>query len=180
LPKTQSEFRNWAKEKLLEMSEEKKAKESEKLLQMLLSSSVLKKGCIAAFYPTELEPQIIPFLSKLATEGRLMLPRVLNNQKMEFVLVQNLAQDLQIGAFGIMEPNLDLPAFQEAPAAFLIPGIVFGKDGGRIGRGAGYYDRYLSLFKGIPRLGVAYSVQIKSTLPQNAMDMRMDEVFWVK
>ncbi|GBU25476.1 ribonuclease D [Fibrobacteria bacterium R8-3-H12] len=180
LPKTPTEFRNWAKERLSAMSEESKAEESEKLLAELADHPVLESGYIAAFYPAMLEPQIVPFLKKLASEGRLLLPRVQDEQKMEFVSVQDLESELHKGAFGIMEPKPDLPAYENLPTAFLVPGIVFGKDGSRIGRGAGYYDRYLSSVKGIPRLGVAYSAQIRNSLPQNAMDMRMDEVLWVR
>jgi ribonuclease D len=179
LPKTPNELRVWAKGKLLAMNVETKAKESEKLFLELSKRSVLSSGYIAAFYPTELEPQIIPFLKKLAEEGRLLLPRVLDKQKMEFVLVQNFESDLQAGTFGIMEPKMDLPAFKNSPVAFLVPGIVFGKDCSRIGHGAGYYDHFLAAFKGIPRLGVAYSAQIRNSLPQNATDMKMDEVLWI-
>jgi ribonuclease D len=180
LPKTPDEFRAWAKERLLWMSAETKAKESEKLFFELSKRSALENGYIAAFYPTKFEPQIIPFLKKLAEENRLLLPRVLDKQKMEFVLVQNLDSDLHEGAFKIMEPKADLPAFENPPTAFLVPGVVFGKDCSRIGHGAGYYDRFLATLKGIPRLGVAYSVQIRNSLPQNATDMKMDEVLWVK
>jgi len=180
LPKTPDEFRVWAKEKLLAMSAETKAKESERLVFELSKRSALGKGYIAAFYPTEFEPQIVPFLKKLAEEGRLLLPRVLDKQKMEFVLVQNLDSDLREGAFKIMEPKAELPSYENPPAAFLVPGVVFGKDCSRIGHGVGYYDRFLAAFKGIPRLGVAYSVQIRNSLPQNATDMRMDEVLWDK
>jgi ribonuclease D len=180
LPKTPAELRNWAKERLSAMSEESKAAESEKLLAELTSHPVLESGYIAAFYPAMLEPQIVPFLKKLASEGRLLLPRVQDQQKMEFVSVQDLESELQKGAFGIMEPKADLPAYENLPTAFIVPGLVFGKDGSRIGRGAGYYDRYLASVKGVPRLGVAYSAQIRNSLPQNAMDMRMDEVLWVR
>jgi len=180
LPKTFEEFRQWSKEKLSAMSEKKRAEESEKLLAELCKHKALENGCIAAFYPTMFEPQIIPFLKKLAEEGRLLLPRVLDKQKMEFVQVQNLESELCKGIFGIMEPKADLPAYENPPAAFLVPGIVFGKDGSRIGHGGGYYDRHLASFKGIPRIGLAYSVQMRNSLPQNTMDMRMDEVLWVR
>jgi len=180
LPKTPAEFRSLAKEKLSAMSEESRAEESEKLLAELYNHPVLANGYIAAFYPAKFEPQIVPFLKKLAKEGRLLLPRVQNKQKMEFVFIQNLESELHKGAFGIMEPKPDLPAYENPPAAFLVPGLVFGKDGTRIGHGSGYYDLYLSSFKGIPRLGIAYSAQIRNALPQNAMDMRMDEVLWVR
>jgi len=180
LPQTPPELRAWAKERLNKMSAEAKAEESEKLISEFSKRKVLQSGFIAAFYPTDQEPQIIPFLKQLAAESRLLLPRVLDAQKMEFAVIKNLEQDLQTGTYGIMEPKPDIPVFEEPPTAFLIPGVVFGKDGSRIGRGAGYYDRFLSKLKGIPKLGIAYCTQMRSSLPQNAMDMRMDEVVWVK
>ncbi|MDR2732880.1 MAG: 5-formyltetrahydrofolate cyclo-ligase [Fibromonadaceae bacterium] len=180
LPKVPNEFRVWAKGRILTMSADSKAKESEKLLDKLSNHPVLENGHIAAFYPTELEPQIIPFLKKLAYEGRLLLPRILEKHKMEFVLVQNFEKDLYEGPWGIMEPKANLPVFEDTPMAFIVPGLVFGKDGSRIGRGVGFYDRYLASFKGIPRLSVAYSVQIRSSLPQKSTDMRIDEIIWAK
>ncbi|MCL2282070.1 MAG: 5-formyltetrahydrofolate cyclo-ligase [Fibromonadales bacterium] len=180
LPQTTNELRAWAKERLLAMSPECKAKESEKLLQGLSIRPALDSGFVAAFYPTEIEPQIVPFLKELADEGRLLLPRVLDKQNLEFVQVRNIEEDLQPGAFGIMEPKPGLPAFEGAPAAFLVPGIVFGKDGSRIGHGAGYYDRFLANFKTVPKLGIAYSAQMRSSLLQNATDIRMNEIIWVK
>jgi len=180
LPQTPQELRDWAKEKLMQMSEEEKAKESDELFFELSKHPLLETGFVAAFYPAKQEPQITPFLNKLAEEGRLLLPRVLNNQNMEFVQVANLKQDLVPGAFGIKEPKAELPVFEEAPIAFLVPGQVFSKSGCRIGRGAGYYDRFLTSFKSIPKLGIAYSAQVRSTLPQNATDIRMNEVVWIK
>ncbi|MCL2260664.1 MAG: 5-formyltetrahydrofolate cyclo-ligase [Fibromonadales bacterium] len=180
LPQTTEELRDWAKQRLLSMSEDCKAKESEKLLQNFALRPILENGFIAAFYPTKFEPQILPFIKELAHEGRLLLPRVLDKETMEFVHVQSLEEDLQSGAFGIMEPKADLPAFEGTPAAFLVPGTVFGKDGARIGHGAGYYDRYLASFKTVPKLGIAYSAQVRSNLQQNATDVRMNEVIWVK
>ncbi len=180
LPKTPSEFRAWAKERILAMSAESKAEESEKLIAELASHSALESGYIATFYPTELEPQIIPLLKKLSEEGRLLLPRVLDKKNMEFVLVQDIENDLQTGVFGIIEPKASLPAFLGTPAAFIVPGVVFGKDGSRMGHGTGYYDRFLASCKGIPRIGLAYSVQIRSSIPQSATDIRMDEVLWAR
>jgi ribonuclease D len=180
LPKDATELRAWAKERLFAMSAENKAMESEKLLLELLNHPALQNGYIAAFYPTEHEPQIIPFLKKLADEGRLLLPRVLDKQRIEFVNIQNLEQELHLATFGIMEPKTDFPVFEGVPAAFLVPGVVFGKDCSRIGHGIGCYDRFLATFKGVPKLGLAYSVQIRSSLPQNATDIRMNEIMRAK
>ncbi|MBT6325167.1 MAG: 5-formyltetrahydrofolate cyclo-ligase [Bdellovibrionales bacterium] len=61
------------------------------------------------------------------------------------------------------------------PSILLIPGIAFSKDGNRLGRGKGFYDRYLSKFTGI-KVGLCYEVQIKESLPTEGHDQRVDYI----
>ena len=50
------------------------------------------------------------------------------------------------GNFGIKEPLLHLQVFQgKLPSLYIIPGRCFDSEGGRIGRGKGFYDKYLSI-----------------------------------
>ncbi|GHV14610.1 hypothetical protein AGMMS49938_11060 [Fibrobacterales bacterium] len=191
LPKTPQEFRTWAKDKLAAMSHNARTAESEDLVAVLSKHPVLEEGFIAAFFPNEFEPDIRLYLQKLCEENRLLLPRIIKNAngetsaEMEFVFVGNLNNDLEKGSFGIFEPHAGLPSIDKyeppiIPSAFLVPGVVFGKDCGRIGHGKGYYDRCLSQFKNVPRLGIAYSAQVRSTLPQSATDVKMNEVVYCK
>ena len=55
----------------------------------------------------------------------------------------------------------------------ICPGLAFGMDGSRLGRGRGYYDRALDSFKGI-KLGVALNQQIKASVPHAPHDARMN------
>ena len=54
-----------------------------------------------------------------------------------------------------------------------IPGIVYDKKGYRIGYGGGYYDRYLSSFKGT-KVGVAYTDFIANSVPHGRFDLAVD------
>lgn len=56
----------------------------------------------------------------------------------------------------------------------LVPGLAFGRDGSRLGRGAGFYDRFLSAHPDALRAGIAYSDQVLDTLPEDPHDQRMD------
>ncbi len=80
--------------------------------------------------------------------------------KMEMAPIQNYDKDLLEGMFGILEP---LDTLRNAPVPepdlIVIPGLGFDEQGGRLGRGRGYYDRYLKEHKGY-RLGLGFDVQI--------------------
>jgi 5-formyltetrahydrofolate cyclo-ligase len=85
--------------------------------------------------------------------------------------------DLTSGAFGIWEP-VPNPARLVPPAAFdlvVVPGLAFDLDGGRLGRGAGFYDRFLSALPKTTRLiGVALDEQIVEKTPRDAFDLPVD------
>ena len=75
-----------------------------------------------------------------------------------------------------MEPPADLP---ETPAAgidlFLCPGLAFDRAGGRLGHGAGYYDRLLATAApGAATFGVSFSNGVVPSVPMAGHDIRMD------
>lgn len=93
------------------------------------------------------------------------------------------AGELQVGKFGILEPKETLrtdPAFQVAPQAIdlaIIPGVAFDKQGGRLGHGAGYYDRLLAdLRSDCSKLGIGYACQVVEAVPCDSHDVRMDAI----
>ncbi|MBR4834428.1 MAG: 5-formyltetrahydrofolate cyclo-ligase [Thermoguttaceae bacterium] len=85
--------------------------------------------------------------------------------------------DLTLGAFGIWEP-LPEPSRRVFPEAFdvvLVPGLAFDLNGGRLGRGAGFYDRFLAALPSKTRLiGVALDEQIVEKAPRDAFDLPVD------
>ncbi len=98
-----------------------------------------------------------------------------------FVLQE--AGELQVGKFGILEPKETLrkdPAFQVAPQSIdlaIIPGVAFDNRGGRLGYGAGYYDRLLAeLRSDCSKVGVGYACQVIEAVPCDSHDVRMDAI----
>lgn len=81
--------------------------------------------------------------------------------------------ELKAGAYGILEPSAD--ATKEADLEKLdcvfIPGVVFDRQGYRIGYGGGYYDRFLPrLTSSTLLIGVAYAWQVVERIPRDAYD----------
>jgi 5-formyltetrahydrofolate cyclo-ligase len=82
------------------------------------------------------------------------------------------------GAFGILEPAEGLPEVPiEKIDVFICPGLAFDKNGGRLGRGRGFYDRVLAKSrKDALKVGVCFEKQIvANTFPENH-DVPMDVV----
>ena len=84
---------------------------------------------------------------------------------------------MQTGAFGIEEPIGDDEVSAEEIDLIIVPARAFTRTGERLGRGGGFYDKYMSLngFRAY-KIGIAYSVQIFDTLPCDTHDIRVDEV----
>ncbi len=95
------------------------------------------------------EVDISPVLKEiLRVKKMLVLPRCEQDGVMTARRIDDLEQ-LALGAFGILEPKLDttvIPA--EKIELILVPGLAFDSTGRRLGRGKGYYDRFLAAFSG--------------------------------
>lgn len=77
-------------------------------------------------------------------------------------------------AFGMLEPAADAATVDPAEVDLaLLPGLAFDVAGGRLGYGAGYYDRLLpALRPDVPRLAVAHPELLVDAVPQDPHDVR--------
>lgn len=107
----------------------------------------------------------------------LFLPRVTAEPHiMDAYRVYSFENDLEEGAYHIREPLVTCPFCPpEKITCILVPGRAFSTDGIRVGRGGGYYDRYLPKTKAL-RIGVAYEEQLFDALPSGPHDARMDMI----
>jgi 5-formyltetrahydrofolate cyclo-ligase len=82
---------------------------------------------------------------------------------------------LVTSTFKVPEPiGNEIPASPEAVEVAIIPLIAFDAQGNRLGYGAGYYDRFLEKNRHIIKIGIAFSLQQQSALPQERDDVKMD------
>jgi len=85
--------------------------------------------------------------------------------------------------FGILEPGVShLKIVPPETLDFvLVPGLAFDRKGGRIGYGAGYYDRFLKEVAGhTVRVGVAYDFQVLDSIPQTQFDVPVQKILTEK
>src|SRR5262249_19575280 len=107
------------------------------------------------------------------------LPTVKKNQKKKVPLfVGDLERELTHGPFGIKEPKDSLPPLGlDSIDMGLVPGVAFDKRNHRLGRGAGYYDRFLCQFPTETAIvGLAFDFQLVDRLPPQDHDVAMTHI----
>ena len=133
---------------------------------------------IVAYYSLDDEVNTHGLIDELLADGKTVyLPRVVNDEEM--VLCRYTGADsLRKGAFGIMEPVGSSMSCHEKIDAVLVPGVAFDAQGHRLGRGRGYYDRFLSALP-CPRpqlIGVCFDFQKVGFVPTEICDIPVDTV----
>jgi 5-formyltetrahydrofolate cyclo-ligase len=83
--------------------------------------------------------------------------------------------ELEVGAFGITEPQAAVAIDPAEIDTIVVPGVAFTLSGVRCGRGKGYYDKYLSRngFRAT-KIGICYKEQLAEEIPSEPHDILMD------
>ena len=130
---------------------------------------------IVAYYPLSDEVDIRPLLDEWIAEGKtVFLPKVTGDDTMELRRYTG-RDDMHEGAFHILEPEGEQFANDVSIDVILVPGVAFDAEGHRLGRGRGYYDRFLSSFPS-EFIGVCFDFQKVDEVPIDAFDIPVDEV----
>ena len=78
--------------------------------------------------------------------------------------------------FGIGEPTGEEYTDLESVDAIIVPGVAFDKEGHRMGRGRGFYDRLLKSTPNAYKIGVCFDFQMVESVPVEPHDVMMDRV----
>lgn len=134
-----------------------------------------RSGMAAALYcavPGEVQTERIRH-AYLAAGARLYYPRVAGRGTLAFYPHRE-GDGWETGPYGIPEPanpGGDKPR-RGGWDIVVVPGVAFDRRGNRLGRGFGYYDRFLgSLPEGVPRVGLAWARQLVPEVPVDAWDI---------
>lgn len=125
------------------------------------------------------EVETLPFIRQCLGRGiRICVPRTLpHDHRLEPILISDPAQDLAPGYCGIPEPRrafIGPPLDPGSIDVVLAPGSVFDPEGGRLGYGGGYYDRFLAeQASQALRVGLAFELQVVDRVPLLDHDQRL-------
>lgn len=150
---------------------------SRSIVRKLLELSVIKEAKTVMLYcslPDEV--YTMDLIHRLKADGKeIVLPVVTGETEMELRRYES-DSDLKAGCFNILEPCGERFTDLEKIDAAIIPGMGFDKKGNRMGRGKGYYDRFLQQAPHIYKIGVCFPFQMFDEIPADEHDVRMDVV----
>ncbi len=179
------EMRARARQELCAIPAQERAKQSRALTEMITATEMYQDAqFILTYVSCGNEVDTWELIRRSLKDGkRVFAPKILSEETMEFYEVEELHQ-LKKNEAGIYEPD-------ESPAALFpyqfhisldraqqcimfVPGLAFDAGLRRLGRGKGYYDRYLRRFRKKMAIGLAYNEQMVEEVPAGSQDEQLD------
>lgn len=171
-----------------EMNIEEKSNYDKIIKDKFFESSFYKESeniFIYISYDSEINTKDI--ITRAIKEGKkIYVPRTeFSTKLMNAVIIENF-DNLVESRYGILEPKKDEPFIDPNDLDLIVvPGVAFDKNGGRVGYGAGYYDRYFKRINNenkskIVKLALAYDFQLMDKVPTDEEDVLIDAVMTEK
>lgn len=169
-------------ERLIAQDPEERRKKSQLIKEKLFTEEQFKSAHYIMFYVSKKEEVDTSLMIEEALEigKKVVVPITLvKEKKLVCSLVENPKEDLSPGPYGIKQPRQGKirPVPIEKIDLVVVPGIVFDEENNRLGRGEGYYDRFLrTIPTHIPKIGLAFSVQVLKRLPVLSHDVAVSKL----
>lgn len=170
-------IRQEVRRRIKSMSDEQKQHESATVFAAIEATPTFCDAeCVALFAAMWDEVPTTEVLERWREMGkRVVVPRV-EGEVMRYYDYHPDA--MRVGAFGIVEPEGDAEVAAADIDLMIVPARAFTMRGDRLGRGGGFYDKYMSLpdFRAV-KYGVAFGCQIFDSLPTDDHDIPVERVF---
>lgn len=152
--------------------EEERLAKSLVILNKLFKRPEFQKALTVLFYAAfDGEVDTFQMIQRAQQLGKKTgLPYIVRKEKrMIPTVVESIEEDLAIGPYGVKQPKETSRAKTLSPDDLdlvIVPGVAFDRHNHRLGRGQGYYDRFLrGLSSQTPTIGLAFDFQIVEHLP---------------
>lgn len=175
---TKTIIRNRILKRLQLQKEDVRKKLSEIIRRKLFRTSFFKQSKIIMFYISfggEVDTQ--KMIKEAQNLGKtVVVPVCAKNRIIKACVLEDNAK-LQKGPYGILEPVARKRIPLKNLDAVIVPGLAFDKKGMRLGRGKGYYDRFLNtLPERVMSIGLAFRFQILPSVPSLSHDMGVNRI----
>lgn len=156
------------------MSKEEVADQSARIISQIEEMSAFREAkTVLMYYPIHNEVDLRPLLEKYRDQKTFLFP-VTHRHSME-VRPYDGEDMMRKGRYGVPEPQTQ--TYKGHIDIIFVPGVVFDHHRHRIGRGGGYFDKYLTKHPGSKKIGVCYSFQLKKhSIPHTFLDHKVDRV----
>jgi 5-formyltetrahydrofolate cyclo-ligase len=146
---------------------------SEQVLQQLEQMHCFRDAkTVLLYYPVQNELDVLPLVKKYKREKTLLFP--VSHRRGITVHPYAGNEHMHRGKFGIPEPTT--PAYEGDIDLIIVPGVAFDAKGRRLGRGGGYYDRFIKKQTHAVLVGVGYDFQLVDEVPAARHDQRVHRI----
>lgn len=118
------------------------------------------------------EVRTADLIARWRDKKTIVLPTVVGDDIIPVALNNDTA--FAVGDFNILEPQNE--PYTGDFDLIIVPGVAFDPQGNRMGRGKGYYDRFLVKYPAVKKIGICFDFQLVDEIPAEPHDIRMDEV----
>ncbi|MFW2489532.1 5-formyltetrahydrofolate cyclo-ligase [Clostridium chromiireducens] len=165
-----------------------KEKMDKKILNKFYESKFYKDSTnifVYISYDSEIDTRLI-INKALKDNKKIYVPRTeFETRIMDAVEIKSF-DNLIKSNYGILEPSKNEPCINPNELDLIVvPGVAFDRNGGRMGYGAGFYDRYFKKItkdniERIIKLALAYNFQVLDKVPMNEQDVPVDFIITEK
>jgi 5-formyltetrahydrofolate cyclo-ligase len=179
--KEKGSLRKYYVELLKKQASSDRQAKSQLIADKLFELDVIQKAKTILFYaslPGEVDTFAM-ITKAFELKKHICLPLVVENQRKMIPTLTKTLADLENGAYGIAQPRYDssLEVDLKDIDAVIVPGLAFDKFNNRLGRGVGYYDRFLCRLPAeTPTIGLAFDFQILERLPVEEHDVPLSVI----
>ncbi|MBV5305114.1 MAG: 5-formyltetrahydrofolate cyclo-ligase [Desulfobulbaceae bacterium] len=149
--------------------------------QILLLDEIKSSETLFIYVAFRSEVETLNLIKQLLLLGKkVVVPVTLVSEKRLLpVVIRDVNKDLLPGYCSILEPRLELRTSSVIESSqidtIFLPGAVFDEQGGRMGYGGGFYDRFMAYEAPLARrIGLAFEVQVIDKLYLQAHDKILD------
>lgn len=170
---------------LKEQGEESRQKRSFEIKKKLFSQPLFLQANTIMFYIAKREEVDTSVMIKDALKlgKKVVVPMILVKEK-QIISSQliNPKKELEKGPYGVYQPKNQFirKVLLKTIDLVIVPGVAFDQKGNRLGRGGGYFDRFLSKLKkrNVPIFGLAFRFQILDKLPVLPHDIPVNKLIF--
>lgn len=175
-------LRKFILNKLKNQNSKERIDKSRIIADKIISSREFARATVILCYAAmSYEVETIDIINHALKEKKVVcLPRM-NVEKREIIPceIKELAKETYMCTYGFREPVQTVSEFKEISLidVVLVPGLAFDSLNNRLGRGAGYYDTFLSLLGEKPsRFGLCFDFQVFDQIPHESHDQKVDRI----
>ncbi len=153
---------------------------SAKITDKILNEDFWKKAKIVLLYsPLSDEVDVTPLILDAKKNNKNVVLPIVSGENLKLGFFSDF-DALTKGSFNIFEPSVaDFPKekYSEIELAF-IPGMAFDKNFNRLGRGKGFYDKFLNEICNAKKIGICFPFQVFEQIPHEDYDVKMDFLYY--